>query len=128
MSSWDIDPEGVAAVLTAVAGHFGTEGGSGGLIGTASDLERSLNRCAEIPASFPITTALGEWAEHYFGLIGQMAALTASALEGTAAATTAYVEGNGNMAAQTEAAEHQATAGVVPLADHTAPGYSEPLP
>ncbi|MFI6578832.1 DUF6507 family protein [Nocardiopsis sp. NPDC050513] len=108
MSSWDIQPAEVAGVLTRVAGHFGEEGGEG-LIGAATGLEHCVGRCVEIPASFPIEVAFGEFADFYFGLVGDMAAVTSSALTGAAEATLAYRNGQEDMAAQ-----HQAAAGQVP--------------
>lgn len=110
MTRWNIQPAEVGGVLTTVVGHIGEEGGGEGLIGTASSFEHCIIRCGEIPDnSLPIGIALGEFADHYFGLIGDMAALTSSAVQGASEATIAYIDGDLEMAAQ-----HQAAAGTVP--------------
>src|SRR5699024_12756867 len=57
----------------------------------------------------PITIAIGEFSEHYFGLIGDMLSLTSNALQETSNAVTHYVNGQEEMAL-----ESQENAGVVP--------------
>jgi hypothetical protein len=114
VSTWDIDAAEVGGVLTEVAGHLGEAGGSEGLVGSAESFGLHIELCATEAASGPIGVALSEFAEHHFGLIGDMAALTSSAITGTCEAVIAYEEGQGSMEAQAEAAEHQASAGEIP--------------
>lgn len=108
MSKWEIRPAEVGGVLTTVVGHLGEEGGDG-MIGHMTDIGEYIDLCHEEANSGPISTALAEVAEYHFGLMGDMAALTASAVQGTYEATMAYIEGDLEMAAQ-----HQAAAGQVP--------------
>ncbi|MFI6578828.1 DUF6507 family protein [Nocardiopsis sp. NPDC050513] len=117
MSTWDITPSDVGGVLTAVAGHLGEEGGSDGLVGSMTAIEGRLTAINEKAGSVPVSVALGEFAEHHFGLLSGMASLTVSAVTGTSEATTAYVNGNLEMAAQ-----HQAAAGEVPEPEPRNPG------
>ena len=109
MSAWDISPQEVGSVLSATASHIGEEGGSDGLLGEMNRLESDITSVNSHINSTPITIALGEFAEHYFGLMGDMLSLTSNALEQTSEATTAYVEGNNEMAL-----ESQRNAGNVP--------------
>lgn len=114
MSNWNIQPQEVGGVLTTVAGHIGEEGGSEGLIGCMNKIEDRLTSISEEADSVPISIALGEFAQHYFGVMGDMASLTISAIEGAGEATNHYVNGNLEMAA-----ESQAGAGEVPEPEFT---------
>ncbi|MFI6577041.1 DUF6507 family protein [Nocardiopsis sp. NPDC050513] len=116
MSSWDITPQDVGSVLSATAAHLGEEGGTDGLLGEVDRLETDITLASGHINSAPISIALGEFAEHHFGLMGDMLSLTANALEQTSEATTAYVEGNREMAL-----ESQRNAGVVPEPEPPAP-------
>ncbi|NKY98208.1 DUF6507 family protein [Nocardiopsis alborubida] len=109
MSKWNIQPADVGAVLTSVAGHIGEEGGSDGLVGAMTSAESLITEISTEADSAPVSVALGEFAEHNFGLMGDMAGLTVSAVTGASEATTHYFNGNTEMAA-----EAQANAGVVP--------------
>jgi hypothetical protein len=109
MSAWDITPQEVGSVLSTTAGYIGEEGGSEGLLGEMTSLESTITNLNSYVNSAPISVSLGEFANHYFGLMGDMLSLTANALERTSEATTAYVEGNNEMAL-----ESQRNAGVVP--------------
>ncbi|WP_159941377.1 MULTISPECIES: DUF6507 family protein [unclassified Nocardiopsis] len=109
MSKWNIQPGEVGAVLTNVAGYIGEEGGSDGLVGAMTSTESLLTAISEEANSAPVSMALGEFATHNFGLMGDMAGLTVSAVTGASEATTAYVNGNLEMAA-----EAQENAGVIP--------------
>lgn len=121
MSSWNIQPDEVQGVLVAVAGHIGEAGGREGLIGAADRFADYFNMCVESANDPAIVTSLYEFADHHFGLVEDMAALTSSALQGASEATVAYIEGDLEMAA-----EHEAAAGVVPEPESAR--YSEPLP
>ncbi|GHC71039.1 hypothetical protein GCM10007079_03090 [Nocardiopsis terrae] len=109
MGSWDVNPQQVGAVLTETAGHIGEEGGTEGLLGHMNQLETRVTALNNHINSAPIGIALGEFAEHYFGMVGDMLSLTASAVQGTSEATTFYVEGDREMAS-----EAQGTAGTIP--------------
>ncbi|MBB6120687.1 DUF6507 family protein [Nocardiopsis algeriensis] len=109
MSSWDINPVDVGSVLSATAGHIGEEGGTDGLVGHISAIEECLMSLSTDTHSTPIAIALGEFAGHYFGVMGDMVALTCSGITGASDATTAYVNGNHEMAL-----EAQENAGVIP--------------
>ncbi|GAA1469746.1 DUF6507 family protein [Nocardiopsis exhalans] len=121
MGSWDINPQQVSAVLSETAGHIGEEGSSDGLLGQMSQLENRITEVNAHISSPPIGVALGEFAEHYFGMLGGMLSLTASAVQGTSEATTFYVEGDREMAA-----EAQSTAGQIPDPDAPPPPPSGP--
>lgn len=109
MSIWNINPTEVGGVLSSTAGHIGEEGGSDGLVGHMSEIEESVTGLSTAADSTPISIALGEFAGHYFGVMGEMVGLTISAITGASDATTAYVNGNHEMAL-----EAQANAGVIP--------------
>ncbi|WP_435109514.1 DUF6507 family protein [Nocardiopsis synnemataformans] len=108
--------------MTAVVGHLGEESGGEGLIGAANGFEQYFSLCFESARSGPVQTSLTEFAEHHFGLIGDMTALTSSALQGASEATMAYINGDLEMAAQ-----HEAAAGEVPEPEDLTAGHSEPL-
>lgn len=59
--------------------------------------------------SVPISIALCEFREHHFGMRGEMFSKTISGLEGTGEATTAYINGDLEMAG-----EARSTAGTIP--------------
>ncbi len=109
MSKWNIQPAEVGSVLTKVAAHIGEEGGSDGLVGSMTSTENLLTSISEEADSTPVSIALGEFAQHNFELMGDMTKLTVSAVTGASEATTQYVKGNLEMAA-----EAQENAGVVP--------------
>lgn len=123
MSAWNIQPPEVGAVLTTVAGYIGEEGGSEGLVGSMTSAETLLTSISEEADSAPISVALGEFAEHNFGLMGDMAGVTVSAVTGASEATTHYVNGNLTMAA-----EAQQNAGVVPEPEPPRPVYGPHAP
>ncbi|ADH70430.1 MULTISPECIES: DUF6507 family protein [Nocardiopsis] len=109
MSGWNIQPAEVGAVLTSVAGYIGEEGGSDGLVGAMTSAENLITAINEEANSTPVSVALGEFAEHNFGLMGDMAGLAVSAVTNTSTAVTHYFNGNMEMAA-----EAQENAGVIP--------------
>lgn len=102
MSGWDIDPEGVGAVLRKVFDHTGGEDGEGGLVGTLTTMGEHLDYAAQCSKSFPVITALAEFADHYRGPLENMVAKTSSAIDGCGTATRAYMNGNLEMAAEAQ--------------------------
>ncbi|WP_433696763.1 DUF6507 family protein [Nocardiopsis sp. CA-288880] len=109
MSQWNIQPAAVGGVLQAVAGHLGEEGSGEGLVGVMENVEEHLVDSGEYAKSGIVGMALGEFAEHYFGIMGDIAGLTMAAVTGASEATTHYMNGNLEMAE-----EAQANAGVIP--------------
>ncbi|WP_150251773.1 DUF6507 family protein [Nocardiopsis deserti] len=109
MTVWDINPPEIGAVLVTTLSHLGEEGGSEGLFGDMTTIEERVTTLSTHINSAPIGVALGEFAEHYFGLMGDMLSLTGNAVTQTSEATTAYVTGNEEMAL-----EAQRNVGVVP--------------
>ncbi|WP_017621865.1 DUF6507 family protein, partial [Nocardiopsis gilva] len=79
MSGWDIDPEGVGAVLHKVADRAGGEDGEGGLVATLKSMGEHLDYAGKCAKSFPVNTALGEFVEHYRPQLNNMVAKTARA-------------------------------------------------
>lgn len=99
MSEWSIQPSEVNSVLVNVADHIGNEDGTSGLVGESVSLGEALQEAESAAGSVPISLALGEFAEHYFGLLGEAIGLGASAVSGVAEATGHYVNGDLDMAA-----------------------------
>lgn len=109
MSAWNIQVPEVNGVLLNVSGLLGDEEGTSGLSGDYADLGESLEEVDTAAASIPISIALGEFAAHYLGIVGEMIALGANATAGAGEATMHYANGNLEMAETS-----QANAGVVP--------------
>jgi hypothetical protein len=109
MSAWNIQPQEVTTILSTVSGYVGDETGTEGLTSHMKSLETHLNEADSAAASAPIGAALSEFAAHYFGEIGDMVAISSSAVEGAGEATLHYTNGNLEMAA-----ESQANAGEIP--------------
>lgn len=123
MGSWDVDAQQVGTVLSATAAHIGEEGGNGGLLGSMDRMEKAVTGCESTAHSLPVSIALGEFCGHYFGVMGQMLSKTASGVEGASEATTAYLNGDLDMAA-----EAQSTAGQIPDPQpEQAPGAGRPV-
>ena len=103
MSAWNIRPSEVGTILSTVSGHVGDEEGTEGLTGHLTSLEGHLADAASGAHSSPIEMALGEFAEHFFGEVGDMVAITSSAVTGAGEATMHYVNGNLDMAFDAQA-------------------------
>jgi hypothetical protein len=103
MSAWNIQPQEATTILSAVSGHVGDEEGTEGLTGHMKSLETHLNEADSAAASAPIGVALGELAAHYFGEIGDMVAISSSAVAGAGEAILHYTNGNLEMAAESQA-------------------------
>ena len=109
MTNWNVQPQEVGTVLSETAAYIGEEGGGDGLLGEMSRLESRVTSVNNHINSTPITIAIGEFSEHYFGLMGDMLSLTANAVQETSNAVTQYMNGQEEMAL-----ESQENAGVVP--------------
>lgn len=127
MSEWEIDPAQVGAVLSETAEHLGEEGGGSGLLGHMSQLETRITALNSHINSTPIGIALGEFAEHNFAMLGDMLSLTASAIQGASEATTAYVEGDQEMAAEAQAQAGQVPDPNAPSGPVGGPGAGHPV-
>ncbi|MEE2046212.1 DUF6507 family protein [Nocardiopsis tropica] len=123
MTAWNIQPAEVGAVLTTTMSYLGEEGGGEGLFGDMETIEQRVTSLSTHINSAPIGIALGEFAEHNFGLMGDMAGVTVSAVTGASEATTHYVNGNLEMAA-----EAQQNAGVLPEPEPERPVYGPHVP
>ncbi|SKA10393.1 hypothetical protein SAMN02745673_02468 [Marinactinospora thermotolerans DSM 45154] len=108
MSGWDIQAPAVGTVMTTVGGYVGGEDGEGGLVAAIDALGTHVEEAGTAADSGPIGTALAEFLEEYGTTLQGMVAKTASAITGCTDATTAYLDGNLEMAA-----EAQNNAGVV---------------
>jgi hypothetical protein len=109
MSAWNIQVPEVNGVLFNVSELVGDEEGTTGLSGDYTDLGESLQEVGTAASSVPISIALGEFAAHYLGIVGEMIALGANATAGAGEATMHYANGNLEMAETS-----QANARVVP--------------
>lgn len=116
MTNWNVQPQEVGTVLSNTASYIGEEGGSDGLLGEMDRLESRVTSVNSHINSTPITIAIGEFSEHYFGLMGDMLSLTSNAVQETSNAVTHYVNGQQEMAL-----ESQENAGVVPPPPSEAP-------
>jgi hypothetical protein len=108
MSAWNIQVSEVNGVLRSVSGLIGDEEGTTGLSGEYTDLGGSLEEVGTAASSVPISIALGEFGEHFLGIVGEMISLSSRATGGAGEATVHYANGNLEMAE-----EAQANAGVV---------------
>ncbi|MDE3723290.1 MULTISPECIES: DUF6507 family protein [Nocardiopsis] len=102
MSTWNIQPAEVGAILDTVFSHIGDEEGTSGLTGDTVDLGDHLVDADTHAASAPIGQALSEFAEHYFGVLGEAIGLASGAVNGAGEATLHYVNGNLEMAAEAQ--------------------------
>ncbi|GAA1440456.1 DUF6507 family protein [Nocardiopsis tropica] len=103
MSAWNIQVSEVNGVLQNVSGLVGDEEGTTGLSGDYMNLGRSLEDVDGAACSIPISVALGEFAAHFLGVVGEMINLSASATGGAGEATMHYVNGNLEMAEDAQA-------------------------
>ncbi|KII00066.1 hypothetical protein LP52_03810 [Streptomonospora alba] len=103
MSNWDVSPEGVNSVLTTVGGHVGDEAMTEGLTGQIDDFGTHVENASEQAASAPIGQALQEFVDHFGPMMWTMVARTSSAVTAGSEATTAYIDGDLEMAADAQA-------------------------
>lgn len=98
MPRYDIDPGGVAAVLGAtenVATEFDQH-----LSGIGGNLEGAATQSS----SGPVSAAVAGFAEGVAGELGAVFTRIGSCLDGAALATTAYLDGDAQMAANADSA------------------------
>ncbi|MFC3996259.1 DUF6507 family protein [Nocardiopsis sediminis] len=99
MSGWDIDAPAVGTVMTTVGGYVQGDDGTGGLVGKIQTFSGNVDNAATQAASGPISTALGEFVGEYADKLTNMVLKSASAVTGCTEATTAYLDGDLEMAA-----------------------------
>ncbi|CAM4403101.1 DUF6507 family protein [Nocardiopsis rhodophaea] len=102
MSAWDIDPDGVGSVLQSVGGMIGGEDGGGGLVATTASVGEGLTYASSCANSSPISYALQGFLEAYGAKAGAMTAKSVSAVVGCGEATTAYINGDLEMATEAQ--------------------------
>ncbi|MFV2196935.1 DUF6507 family protein [Nocardiopsis sp. LOL_012] len=73
------------------------------MTGEHLDLATRLEEASGEACSVPVAIALGEFAEHFLGVVGEMTSLSASATGGAGEATLHYVNGNLEMAGDAQA-------------------------
>ena len=117
MGSWDIQPSGVRSVLArteAVAAEF-----EGQMTSLNTGMEGAAGECS----SGIVASALAGFAQSAAGNINFVFTRTGACMTGAAGATNAYLAGDTEMAANSQAA---ATAAPDPLA--TMPGRGRNIP
>ncbi|GAB3453161.1 hypothetical protein GCM10027570_32090 [Streptomonospora sediminis] len=102
MSGWDISAEGVSSVLSTVGGHVGDEEMTEGLTGEIDTFGNHVQSAGEQAASEPIGLALEEFVDHIRPKLWGMVGRTASAISGCGEATSAYMNGDLEMAAEAQ--------------------------
>lgn len=100
MSDWDIDVYGVSLVLTDLSDELGLEGGgfSSTIDSTGSGIDMALTN-AKSP---PVEAALSGFFDHFTGETDAIFTRTLSCLQGATDATTAYTQGQEEMAAEAQ--------------------------
>ncbi|MEV5277583.1 MULTISPECIES: DUF6507 family protein [unclassified Streptomyces] len=109
VGSWDVSPAGVSGVLqkTAHAAEAMSTAGTGmqtSLKSAASSAGTiSGPYCGTAPPIGPVGAALGEFMEHKAQELGYIAVRTGRSMQGAFDATTAYIHGDLQMAANKQA-------------------------
>ncbi|TDQ52268.1 DUF6507 family protein [Actinorugispora endophytica] len=102
MSGWDINAPEVGAIMKTVGSHVGGEDGTGGLVALLTTFGTHVESAGTACASEPIGIALSEFVEEYSEDLTSMVAKSASAITGCVDATTFYLDGNLEMAAEAQ--------------------------
>lgn len=100
MSEWDIDVYGVSLVLTDLSDQLGLEGG--GLSSTIDSTESGIDMALANVKSPPVEAALYGFFDHFTGETDAIFTRTLSCLQGATDATTAYIQGQEDMAAEAQ--------------------------
>lgn len=98
-NGWDIEPGGVATVVTKVGGYVT---GDGGLVKELDNFSTHMGNAATASASAPINTALKELAGYVSPGLKGMVTKTGSCITGAVNATKAYIQGDLEMAAEAQ--------------------------
>lgn len=104
MSAYDIDPPGVASVVTKVAGHVAGEGGTGGggLVKQLENFGTHVGQAATAASSQPVGTALQEYVEYTTPGLRGMVSKAGACITGAVEATKAYINGDMEMLAEAQ--------------------------
>jgi Family of unknown function (DUF6507) len=104
VSSYDIDPPGVATVVTAVGGLVAGEGGSGdgGLVKQLETFGTHVGEAGTAASSMPIGTALEEYMAYTTPGLRGMVSKAGSCITGAVEATKAYINGDMEMLAEAQ--------------------------
>jgi hypothetical protein len=106
LSRWDVQPDGVRAVLARVDGH------AEDLAAAAKSFGVDTESAANATASTIIATSLSEFAQAQAGILGRVGELVRSAENGAVSATNAYLHADQQMAEEAQRASAVA-AGVI---------------
>jgi hypothetical protein len=108
LSSWDIQPDGVRAVLSRVDVH------AQDLAGAAKSFGADVESAANATASAIIATSLSEFARDQANALGRIGDLVRSAENGAVGATNAYLHADQQMAANAQRAAAVAAGVILP--------------
>ncbi|WP_067599124.1 DUF6507 family protein [Nocardiopsis listeri] len=100
MSEWSIDVYGVSLVLTDLGDQIGLEGG--GFSSTIDSTSDGIDMALSNAKSPPVESALSGFFEHFSGETDAMFTRSLSCLQGATDATTAYTQGQEDMAAEAQ--------------------------
>jgi hypothetical protein len=108
VSMWDIQPDGIRAVLSQVGVH------AEDLAAAAKSFGTDIESAANATASTVIITSLTEFATAQARALGRLGDLVQSAENGAVAATNAYLEGDDRMAENAQRAAAVAAGVLLP--------------
>ncbi|MCW2522080.1 MAG: hypothetical protein JWO63_415 [Frankiales bacterium] len=108
MASWDIQPDGVRAVLGRVDGH------AEDLAAAAKSFGADVESAANATASSIIMTALSEFATAQVSALSRLGDLLRSAENGAVGATNAYLHADQQMAENAQRASALAAGVILP--------------
>ncbi|GAB3439235.1 hypothetical protein GCM10027570_03270 [Streptomonospora sediminis] len=102
MSAWDIQAPEVNVVVQNVGAHVSGEDGSGGLVAKIESFGTHIGDAGTAAASGPIGTALEEFVGEYGDKLQGMVLKSGSCIRGCVDATSAYLNGNLQMASDAQ--------------------------
>lgn len=102
MSNWDIQVSEVNGVMQTVGGHVSGGDGEGGLVAKIDTFGGHIGDAGSAAASGPIGTALEEFVGEYGDTLKDMVLKSASCIRGCVDATSAYMNGNLEMASDAQ--------------------------
>ncbi|MUL43268.1 hypothetical protein FZ103_19205 [Streptomonospora sp. PA3] len=102
MSKWDIQVSEVNGVVQTVGSHVAGADGEGGLVAKIETFGTHIGEAGTAAASGPIGTALEEFVGEYGTTLQEMVLKSGSCIKGCVDATTAYLNGNLQMASDAQ--------------------------
>ncbi|QBI52218.1 DUF6507 family protein [Streptomonospora litoralis] len=102
MTTWDIQPTEVNGIVQTVGGHVGGGDGEGGLVAKIETFGNHVQDAGTAAASGPIGTALEEFVGEYGTTLQEMVLKSGSCIRGCVDATSAYMNGNLQMASDAQ--------------------------